>query len=78
MSDYTVEAQKLKLAKLTETTGTVRYFVRLNPKIHEGGSWRECGVKEYFTSIASKYFGGLIQVKTEMDYYNESMVREAG
>lgn len=65
-----------QINQIEETTGTVRYYIRLNPDIHAEGFWRECTSKEYFDTKQARHFGGLVETKTALQFYGDAGMKE--
>jgi hypothetical protein len=78
MNPYIEDLKRQKVRHLQQTTGEIKYFVRLNPEVHlnEKCPWRECLPDEFFAVLRHDCFGGLIETRTTMDYYTDGRVRD--
>jgi hypothetical protein len=59
-----------KIKELEDTTGTITYMLRLNPDHIDGAKWRQCSAREYFTARSLHGFGGMVETKTILNFYN--------
>lgn len=76
-NEHMVRLQQAKAAHLHDTTGQVKYYLRLNPEIYGAEKpWREVTPKEYFAVIHADYFGGIVELRTTLDYYHDGRVRD--
>ncbi len=75
---HSLSREAAHITHLEETTGTIQYFIRLNPDVHSDGFWRECSGKDYFTAKQHKHFGGMVETKTAILFYgdDENILKE--
>jgi len=65
-----VQPHREKLKAIEDTTGSITYMLRLDPDHVPESSWRPCTAKEYFNAMEKHHFGGLVEVKTILNFYS--------
>ena len=57
-------------------SGSITYFIRLDPDCILGATWRKCAPYEYFQVRNRGGFGGLLQTKATITFHGEADSQE--